>query len=397
VVHERHCRNAEQNRSTDLPISGVPKERIMSTQSSVRTGSTRLAVAVAVAAIAIIVSIFWTRRPGPDVEANRILQGQLMMQATGLGRPVENKLAPEFTDANDDGVADAPADPSKTVDPDEITFAYVAASNAAEYEKVFQPLLSHLSNAVGKPVRYLAITDPDEQLRALKDGRLVIGAFNTGAVPLVVNAAGFVPIAALGDEKGQSTTTMKIIAASSSTIRNPSDIAGREIVLTDGTSNTGYKAALALLNSQFGLIPGRDYAIRYSGGHIESIQGLADGTYSIAAVAGDLLDRESKSPQGAIKPDQYRVVFTSDPFPTACFGRVHNLNPAIAAKIEKALLDFNWKDNSVGIYFAPSNQSRLVPVDYKRDFAAVREIDNKMGVIHVIKPLEIDETTTQPQ
>src|SRR5438105_4443336 len=54
----------------------------------------------------------------PNTQAN--------LNAAGFSTPVVNKLDPSFTDADGDLIADAPADPSKLIDPPTITFCFVA-------------------------------------------------------------------------------------------------------------------------------------------------------------------------------------------------------------------------------------------------------------------------------
>jgi phosphonate transport system substrate-binding protein len=235
----------------------------------------------------------------------------------------------------------------------------------------------------GKPVEFVAVTSTDEQLKDLRDGKLQITALNTGNVPIGVCEAGFVPVAALGDSNGSSKYEMEIVVAADSPIKTVDDLRGHELTLTDPGSNSGYKAPLVLLKSDFGLMPGKDYGVRYSGGHQQSIRGLAHGTYEAIAIANDVLMHEVS--EGNIKPEKFRSIYKSESFPAAAFGYAYNLKPELAAEIRGALLDFDWKGTSLEKEFASSNQTRFVPVNYKNDWALIRRIDDAIGFAYQVK------------
>ena len=354
-----------------------------------RRGSTIALVIITLIAVVVIVSLAYFLRPGPDVQKYLARQGEYMESATGLSRQISNKLSDKFTDADADLVADAPTEVAKQIDPEVLKFTYLATSNPEETKKAFEPWVKSLAQATGKRVEYVPFSSPDEQLVALRDGVIHVMAFNTGGVPIAVDAGGFVPVAVLGDSSGPSKAQVKIIAASST--ETPGDIKAalkdKELTLTEPTSNSGFKAPLVLLNDQ-NLKLGRDYSARYSGGHSESIAGIASGKYTFAAVASDVLSREQAA--GRIKAEQYKVIFESEKFPTASFGYVHNLKPELAEKVRKGLLEFKWEGTSVAEFFDGTGQTRLVPVNYKDDFSLVRRIDNAIGFEHIIKDIPPD-------
>lgn len=363
--------------------------------ASARRGAAKVLAVIVLAILVVGGSIGWTlMRASQRVDTDS--HSELLGSMTGLSRPIKNALSAKFTDANKDLVADAPADAAKLIDPAEITFSYVASDqNTADMVATFKPLTDALAAATGKPVKYMAITDPDAEMNALHDGTLHVCAFNTGSVPTAVNVAGFVPVALLGGESGPSTYQLKIIASTKSNIGSIESLRGRELALTEMSSNSGYKAPLVLLQQKHDMRPGFDFGIRYSQGYTPSIDGLVDGTFEAIAVASDMLARAESA--GKIKPSDYRVLFTSDPFPTACFGYAHNLKPELAAKIETALLSFALKDDATATYFAASGQTKLVKVDYAKDFALVRDIDDAIGYEHKLRtPATAEEPATMP-
>jgi phosphonate transport system substrate-binding protein len=309
---------------------------------------------------------------------------EMLTRLTGLQQsPVTNKLSDKFTDSDGDLVADAPSDASQQVDPPTLYFSYVAKEDPTRYKNAFADLIASITKATGKPVEYVPFETTQDQLSAMREGKLHITSLNTGSVPLGVCEAGFVPVAGLGDDKGSDKYQMEILARADTSIKSIPDLRNHILTLTDLNSNSGCKAPLVLIEGDFGLYPGHDFGIGYSGGHDESIKGLADGSYEAVAVANDVLKREISS--GLIKPEQFRSIYKSADFPTASIGYVYNLKPELADKIRHAILDFNWKGTSMERGFQPSGQSQFVPVNYKNDWSLVRMIDDKFGDAYHIK------------
>ena len=131
------------------------------------------------------------------------------------------------------------------------------------------------------------------------------------------------------------------------------------------------------------MLPNRDFNLRFSGGQKTSISHIADGSYPSAAVASDVLDRAVA--QGDIKKSAYRIIYTSELFPTGAIGYTCNLKPELADKISKAFLDFDWKGTGVEKLFGSTGQTKFIPVNYKNDWALVRRIDDAIGSAHVVK------------
>jgi phosphonate transport system substrate-binding protein len=329
---------------------------------------------VPVAIVAAVLWFMWVARPQQEARQSGHAAA---LRTFGLANPVQNKLDARFTDADNDYVADPPTDPDAFVDPPVLYFSYVALEDPSQYQTAFEDFLTHLSSVTGRKVEYLPVTSTNDQLKALRDGELHVTGFNTGSVPIAVYVCGFVPTHKLATPDGVATLQTQVIVPADSTIRSASDLKGRELSLTEPNSNAGYKAPLVLLRRQFGLEPERDYVPRFSIEYDRSIQGVASGELDAAAVASDVLERAVA--RGDIARDQYRTIYTSESFPTACFGYAHNLKPDLAVKVREAFETFQWPGTSLEREFAQSNQSRFVPASFKDDWALVRLIDDQIG------------------
>lgn len=359
-----------------------------------RSGSVRglIMVCLALVVVATVVSVLaWVSLVrNPSQEFLQKTQEEYI-KLSGLGVPVSNKMDDRYTDADGDLVADAPTDPTRQIDPQVLYFSYVTAEESAAFKDAFKDLMAHVARVTGKPVEYAEFESTEAQLRALRDGSLHFTAFNTGGVPIAVNVAGFVPVSLLASEENKGFYKMQIIVPADSTIKTVSDLKGKELTLTDASSNSGYKAPLVTLKEDFNMLPGRDYGIRYSGGQDASIDGIANKTYAAAAVASDVLRRAVGA--GVIKEADFRIIHESSDFPSAAFGYAHNLRPELSAKLREALTNYDWKGTSVGAYFAGAGQSKFAPADFKKDWELVRRIDNGIGYAHRLPELP----TTQPE
>ncbi len=293
----------------------------------------------------------------------------------GLDKPHTTMLAKIYSDVDGDKVADPPVEEARWVDPQALLFSYVAAPNSEAYEKAWQPLVDHLAEVTGKPVQYVRFGSARDQMLALREGRLHVTAVNTGNVPEAVSLHGFVPVASPANVEGNHGYTMRIIVPADSEIKAPADLTGRNIAFTDPGSNSGCKAPMVLLMSDFGLDPDGDYHFVFSRGHEQSIAGIVEGKYEAAAVASDMLSRALA--RGDIKESDVRSIYESERFPSAAIGYVYNLKPELADKVREALLGFKVQDSSITEELAEGVVG-FSAVSYKDDWALVRRIDSNV-------------------
>jgi phosphonate transport system substrate-binding protein len=281
-------------------------------------------------------------------------------------------LNKKFNDADGDLVADSPSDPAKCIDPKEINFSYVASGGTEDEESTWKELLAALESKLGRKVNLVTYSDRAEQMRALEKGELHITAFATGEVQGAVNEAGFVPAACFADKDGKYHYTMKIIVPADSDIKEVKDLRGRRLIFVRPQSNSGCTAPLVTMMKEFDLQPERDYNWGFSYGHENSIKGVAQKKFPAAAVASDILDRMIAS--GAVSADSIRSIYESKPYPPGVIGYAYNLTPQLRDGIPETLLGFDWKGTGLEKTFGASGSVKLAPVNYKEDWAPVRDI-----------------------
>ncbi|MEQ8354926.1 MAG: phosphate/phosphite/phosphonate ABC transporter substrate-binding protein [Kiloniellaceae bacterium] len=312
----------------------------------------------------------------------------LLSLAGGLASPAaaaedcpRSFLDDQYCDRDGDLTADLPLDPAEWNDPDTLIFSYTPVEDPAVYEKAWADFLDHLSKTTGKKVVFFPVQSNAAQLEAMRSGRLHIAGVNTGGNPVAVACAGFVPFAMMAADDGSFGYNMEIIVPADSAIQSPADIKGKTMTFTSPTSNSGAKAPQALLKSDFGLIVDKDYGTSFSGKHDNSVIGIANKDYEVAAVANSVMyrmfDRE------VVDKSKIRTIYTSDRFPTTGYGYAHNLDPTLVAKIKQAFFTFNWEGSALKEEF--KKEDRFIAINHKADWNVIRKIDAANGVEYSCK------------
>ena len=274
-----------------------------------------------------------------------------------------------YCDDNGDLVADTPKDPKKLKNPNTLVFTYTPVEDPAVYEKIFKPFTDYLAQCTAKKVVFYQVQSNAAEIEAMRSGRLHVGGFSTGPTVFAVNKAGAIPFAVKGDAKGYQGYNLITIVKASSPFRTVADLKGRKVAHTSPSSNSGHLAPLALLPAQ-GLAPGKDYEIRFSGKHDQSVLGVNSGDYDAAHVASDVFDRMAD--RGQVKEADFRVIYRSQRFPTSSFAYAHDLAPALAQQIVKCFTDYRFPDSMKKDF---DGADRFVPISYQKEWAVVREVD----------------------
>ena len=300
--------------------------------------------------------------------------------ALAIPAMAEFKLDSRYQDADGDMVADIPTDPSQQVDPDTLIFAYTPVEDPAVYADVYAEFLDHISKATGKPVVFFPVQSNAAQIEAMRAGRLHISGFNTGSNPLAVACAGFRPFAMMASKEGAFGYEMEIITYPGSGIEKVEDIKGKKLAFTSETSNSGFKAPSAILKSEFGMEAGKDFEAVFSGKHDNSILGVANKDYPAASIANSV--RTRMEARGLVSPDQLKIIYTSQTFPTTGYGLAYNLKPELQKQIQDAFFSFNWEGTKLLAEYEKSQppQEKFIPITFKEHWAVIRQIDEANGV-----------------
>ena len=291
--------------------------------------------------------------------------------ATSLINAGGFSLDPRYSDKDGDYIADIPMEASKQIDPSTLVFAYTPVEDPAVYADVWSGFLKHMEKTTGKKVLFFPVQSNAAQIEAMRAGRLHVAGFNTGSNPLAVACSGFRPFAMMAADDGSFGYEMEIITYPGSGINTPADIKGQKLAFTSQTSNSGFKAPSAILKSDFNLVANRDFTPVFSGKHDNSILGVANKDYKVAAVANSVLNRMKV--RGVVKDSQIKSIFKSGTFPTTGYGIAHNLKPELQEKIKEAFFTFDWEGSKLKEEF--KKEDKFIPITFKEHWAVIRKID----------------------
>lgn len=280
-----------------------------------------------------------------------------------------------YCDRNGDLVADPPGDVGLRLNPEVLIFAYTPVEDPAQFRDVWRGFLDHLEGVVSREVRFFPVQSNAAQIEAMRAGRLHIGGFNTGSVPLAVNCAGFVPMTMMARDDGSFGYEMELITRQDSGIKEVEDLRGRSLTFTSPTSNSGFKAPSVLLEAEFGLVTEQDFEPLFSGRHDNSVLGVLQGDYEVAAVANQVIDQVMA--RGVGSRDDLRILYRSESFPTTGYGVSNRLDPDLAELIRQAFTNFEWAGSALEEEF--QEEGGFIDITYERHWDVIRTIDLASG------------------
>lgn len=283
-----------------------------------------------------------------------------------------------YQDRTGNLVADVPQNQAEWSDPSTLIFAYTPVEDPAVYADVWSEFIEHLEASTGKNVRFFPVQSNAAQIEAMRSGRLHIAGFNTGSTPLAVNCAGFSPFTMMAAEDGSFGYEMEIITHPDSGINKVEDLKGKNLAFTAQTSNSGFKAPSAILDAEYSMKPDADFNPAFSGGHDNSILGVAHKDYDAAAVANSVLNRMLS--REVVNDSQIKSIYKSQTFPTTAYGTAHNLAPELQQKIQKAFFSFDWSGTKLQQEFERNGEAKFVPISYQEHWEVVRTIDTANNV-----------------
>ena len=279
-----------------------------------------------------------------------------------------------YCDADRDLTADPPKNPAKLKNPPALLLSYSPQEDTATYEQLWAPYVDHMAQCSGRRVRFFQVHSSAAAIEAFRSGRIQFSMLATGDTPFAVRVAGAVPYAGIGGNDGLLRYHVVVLVKNESPYRKLADLIGKRVAHTAASSHSGNMAPRALFPAE-GLIPDKDYKVIYSGKHDNSITGVLRGDYDAAAVADDVLDRMLT--RGVVKPNEYRLIYKSNPFPSGSMVLAHDLEPALAKTIRECTLSYRF---SPELNRAFQGSDRYVPMNYQQDFAAVRQVANDVGL-----------------
>lgn len=269
---------------------------------------------------------------------------------------------------------DPPEEPDERLDPDVLDFSMVPTEDPAAFTDVLEPLAENVEAETGKDVEINPLDSYAAQIEAMRADRLHFAGFATGATPFAVNIGDAVPFAIQVDDGQFGYRLWVITQADNDEITELSDLAGADVVHTEESSNSGHQAPSALFSAA-DVTPGEDYELQFSGSHENSIRAIDAGDHGAAPIASTVLFRQAND--GLIDPSNIKVIWASDPFPTASFCYHHALEPEIAEGIERAHLEYDYSDTALEEFY---DRGEFAAIDYATHWDVILEVQQQNDV-----------------
>jgi phosphonate transport system substrate-binding protein len=331
---------------------------------------------------------------------NKITE-QAVVHSMGLTDPTPKALDASFTDTQGRLLADPPA-ADKLVDPQTIVVAHLPDGDAESPNFPWAKFEAHLADATGRKVSDMIYDNGPDQLALIKKDGITLVALHAADAPFLVNNYGYEPAAVLGDEGGASGNHLDIVVPANSGLNATSDLKAHTVVCTVPSSITGYRALVAMMMDQQNLRPNVDYFVTWSLGQKKSIEGVAKGEYEAAAISDDKL--QSLVEAGDVAKKDLKIIYQSDVIPRTTIGWFYNLKPELAQQIKTAILSFKPQGaapaaDEADVSAAGEKPLHFIPIEYKKDFQFVRQIDDRFDPRLDAKTNKVksaDAAATQP-
>jgi len=272
-----------------------------------------------------------------------------------------------------------PDDESEWIDPDPLVYAELPREDTeSAYEEQLAPMIEKLEAETGKDVEFRSVDSYAAVVESMRSERVHIANFATGNTPFGVNLAGMVPLAA-GVDGGQFGYKLWAVTRADHEITSVEDFAdehGYRIAHTEESSNSGNQAPSALFDEYFDLTIGENYNPEFSGGHEQTGRGIAYGDFDAGPICNTCLDNTVEAVDD-IEWDDYKVLWSSDPFPPGPVGYRYNLHPDIVEGARETWINTNWEGTSFG---DEAGYPEYVEIDYVNHWHEIMLIQQFNGV-----------------
>jgi phosphonate transport system substrate-binding protein len=227
---------------------------------------------------------------------------------------------------------------------DKIKIGYLLCNSEQETAQRFIPLNRHLTEKTGIDCEFVPV-EPHDLERRFDSGEFAVVRTNSLLYTRLREKSGAQLLAAEKRGNMGAFTAGTIITRKGSGIDDIAALAGKTLAFGSTFAPAGYLVEYDMLLSH-GLDPEQDLGHyttpRGSFKHEKLVYGALSGAYDAAAVP--LLDLEIMTREGKISADDLVIIATSAPIPYCTFASSRSIDPGIATKIRRALVDLKDTD-----------------------------------------------------
>lgn len=220
---------------------------------------------------------------------------------------------------------------------DELKFGFTPVLSPAEMRANFEPLMTYLSDAIGRKVVLYIAKDYGDLRTQMESGQVDIGSFSPFAY-VDAQRGGKIRIIAQSILDHAATYRGLIIARKDSGIRSIADLEGKRFAFVDPKSASGYVYPRAMLIEK-GVNPEHYFKETiFAGGHDKVIAAVLESRVDAGAIYDGALGVAKG--QG-IATDGLVTLSSTDPIPHDAIAVRVGMDVALARKIQVALVDLD--------------------------------------------------------
>jgi phosphonate transport system substrate-binding protein len=224
-----------------------------------------------------------------------------------------------------------------------------AGDDPGAFTPIRDEVRKYLEKKLGIPVEFVTTTDYTSVIEAILSKKVHMAYLSPFSYVLATRQTPLVPMVIMGSGGTPRVYQSIIISRSGSGLNSMEDVRARAKSLTlcfaDPASTSGHLIPRAYLTS-IGLNP--DSAFRqvlFAGTHMASILSVKAGKVDLGCTTALIITMLSN--RGQMKPDDVRVLWTSDPIVSDAIAMRTDINPAFTARVQDAYLHLAEEDPKV--------------------------------------------------
>jgi len=261
--------------------------------------------------------------------------------------------------------------------PGEIVIGLIPEINIFQQMERFRPLSKHLSEQLGRTVRFTVLTRYGNVIDNFQKDHLDGAFFGSFTGALAIQKLGMVPIARPINLNGRSTYAGLIFVRKDSGIAGVAAMRGKRFAFVEKATSAGYLFPLAYLHAQgvkdVDAFLGESY---FAGSHDASIYSVLQGKASIGAAKDSVYDWvQNKEP----RVDKELVILArSEEFTSNGLGVRKGLDASLKAKLKSALL--HLQDSPQGLKVLETLRFKRFIETKVEDYQSVFDVAGKAGI-----------------
>jgi phosphonate transport system substrate-binding protein len=224
-----------------------------------------------------------------------------------------------------------------------------AGDDPGAFTPIRDEVRKYLEKKLGIPVEFVTTTDYTSVIEAIVSKKVHMAYLSPFSYVLATRETPLVPMVIMGSSGTPRVYQSIIISRSGSGLNSMEDVRARSKNLTlcfaDPASTSGHLIPRAYLTS-IGLNPDSAFKqVLFAGTHMASILSVKSGKVDLGCTTALIITMLSN--KGQMKPDDVKVLWTSDPIVSDAIAMRPDINPAFTEKVRDAYLHLAEEDPKV--------------------------------------------------